>query len=304
MELRHIKHFVALAQSKSYSVAASKLDISQPSLTRSIQKMEQSLGVKLFTRDSRRVALTYHGDLVLKHSDKILNTVCNLEADIKINSGRSSGKLTIGGGTLASSNILNDILHNFSKEHPNVSVELRTRDIDELCSLLSKGDIDLFISEIKVSGLSEREELQVISYKKSRGVFFCRPGHPLLNDKYLYTPRLKDFPISLPRATTSDIESLFGDLFDANRSAFSGLFKFEYFHSVSKTIAESDMIGLIPEIVIANELASGELVLLDVLDMPDIQVDYGVVYHKSRAPDGARKLFLEFFKTLVDKPCH
>lgn len=304
MELRHIKHFVALAQTKSYSLAAGKLDISQPSLTRSIQKMEISLGVKLFVRDSRGVSLTFHGDLVLKHSDKILSSVCNLEADIKINSGRSSGKLIIGGGTLASSNILHDILSNFSKAYPNVSVELRTRDVDELYSLLSKGEIDLFISESKMTGLADREELEVISYKESKGVFFCRPGHPLLKEKHLYTPRLKDFPISLPRATTSEIECLFGDLFDTNRSSFSGLFKFEYFHSVSKVITESDMIGLIPEIVISNELASGELELLNVIDMPSIKVDYGVIFPKWRTPDRAAKQFLDFFKTFVSKPSH
>ncbi|GIU33680.1 LysR family transcriptional regulator [Shewanella schlegeliana] len=297
MELRHIKHFVALAECKSFSVAADKLAITQPSLTRSIQKMEQNLGVQLFTRDSRHVKLTFHGDLVLKHSDKILNGVHLLESDIKVNSGKSSGKLVIGGGTLASSNILSEILSEFSRYSPSISVELRTRDVSELSELLSRGKLDLFVSETKVTGFDQRDDLEVINYCHSSGVFCCRPEHPLVREANLYTPRLKDFPIALPRATTHEIENLFGDLFDSSRQAFSGLLRFEIFQSIRLLLYNSDMIGLLPQVIIEDELKAGRLVLLKVQDMPNIKVDYGAVYLKSRALTPAAKEFISFIGT-------
>ncbi|MGS0827620.1 LysR family transcriptional regulator [Shewanella sp. 0m-8] len=297
MELRHIKHFVALAEFKSFSVAADKLAITQPSLTRSIQKMEQNLGVQLFTRDSRHVKLTFHGDLVLKHSDKILNGVHQLESDIKINSGKSTGKLVVGGGTLASSNILSEILSEFSRFSPSISVELRTRDVSELNDLLSRGELDLFVAETKVTGFDKREDLNIINYCSSVGVFCCRPDHPLVREQNLYTPRLKDFPIALPRATTHELESLFGDLFDSSRHAFSGLVRFELFHSIRQLLYNSDMISLLPKVIIDEELSAGRLVLLNVKDMPYISVDYGAVYLKSRGLTPAAKEFISFIGT-------
>ncbi|MGS0674911.1 LysR family transcriptional regulator [Shewanella sp. 0m-4] len=297
MELRHIKHFVALAECKSFSVAADKLAITQPSLTRSIQKMEQNLGVQLFTRDSRHVKLTFHGDLVLKHSDKILNGVHLLESDIKINSGKSTGKLVVGGGTLASSNILSEILSEFSRFSPSISVELRTRDVSELNDLLSRGELDLFVAETKVTGFDKREDLNIINYCSSVGVFCCRPDHPLVREQNLYTPRLKDFPIALPRATTHELESLFGDLFDSSRHAFSGLVRFELFHSIRQLLYNSDMISLLPKVIIDEELSAGRLVLLNVKDMPYISVDYGAVYLKSRGLTPAAKEFISFIGT-------
>ncbi|MGS0692916.1 LysR family transcriptional regulator [Shewanella sp. 30m-9] len=297
MELRHIKHFVALAECKSFSVAADKLAITQPSLTRSIQKMEQNLGVQLFTRDSRHVKLTFHGDLVLKHSDKILNGVHLLESDIKINSGKSTGKLVVGGGTLASSNILSEILSEFSRFSPSISVELRTRDVSELNDLLSRGELDLFVAETKVTGFDKREDLNIINYCSSVGVFCCRPEHPLVREQNLYTPRLKDFPIALPRATTHELESLFGDLFDSSRHAFSGLVRFELFHSIRQLLYNSDMISLLPKVIIDEELSARRLVLLNVKDMPYISVDYGAVYLKSRGLTPAAKEFISFIGT-------
>lgn len=300
MDLRHLKHFSALAECRSFSKAAEKLEITQPSLTRSIQKMEQDLGVQLFTRDSRQVKLTYHGGIVLKHSDNILNRVHLLESDIRVNSGKLAGKLVIGGGTLASSRILGELLNEFVKYSPSISVELRARDVSELHQLLAKGEVDLFVAETKVTQFDQRDDLEIINYCNSVGVFCCRPGHPLVREENLYTPRLKDFPLSLPRATTKEVEDLFGDLFDIERPAFSGLLRFELFNSISLPLYNTDMICLLPKLVIDEELKSGSLVLLDVKDMPHINVDFGAVYLKSKNLNPAAKEFISFVKSYVN----
>jgi len=294
MELRHLKHFTALAECRNYSVAANQLSITQPSLTRSIQVMERSLGVQLFIRDSRSVQLTYHGDLVKKYSNKILSTVYSLESEIKVFSGKSSGKLIVGGGTLASSNILSELLTEFSRNNPSVVLELRTRDVSELHELLGKGELDLFVAETKVTELEKKEELNIINYCSSKGVVCCRPNHPLVHEENLYVPRLKDFPLSLPRATSGAIESQFGDLFDVNREAFCGLLRFEIFQSVSHLLFNTDMLGFMPEIIIKDYLDSGQLVILDVKELPYIPVNYGVIHLKSRTLSTAAQDFVDF----------
>lgn len=72
MDLRQIRYFLALATELNYTRAASQLNISQPPLTRHIQQLEHTIGVTLFDRSTRGVALTQAGKIFLKKHEKLL----------------------------------------------------------------------------------------------------------------------------------------------------------------------------------------------------------------------------------------
>ena len=78
MELRHLKHFLVVAQLKHFHQAAIQLNLAQPSLSRSIQKMEDLLGVKLLERTSRTVNLTPFGEVVVLSTAVVLFVILNL----------------------------------------------------------------------------------------------------------------------------------------------------------------------------------------------------------------------------------
>ncbi|MCL1049371.1 LysR family transcriptional regulator [Shewanella abyssi] len=294
MELRHLKHFVTLAEYKNYSLAAGQLNISQPSLSRSIQRLEKILDVKLMERNSRYVKLTYFGSVVLEHSQKILGNVSSLESDISLNVSQVASNLVLGGGVLAGPHILNELLSEFTKDNPNYNMELCFRYVSELYDLLVKGEIDLFLGETKITRLDQKSDLNIIPFCQSKGIFCCRSGHPLLSEEYLYTPRLKDYQVALPRGTPHEIESLFDDLFDIERKGFSGLVKFEEIHSILHSLHESDIICLLPDLVIQKELDAGRVATLNVLNMPEIEVEYGMVTLKDKVLSQATKEFIEF----------
>ncbi|NKF52637.1 LysR family transcriptional regulator [Shewanella sp. WXL01] len=300
MELRHLKHFVTLAEYKSYSLAASELNISQPSLTRSIQRLESLLEAKLMERNSRFVKLTYFGNIVLKHSEKILSSVSDLEAEVKLPRDDSFNDIVLGGGNLVASHVYDSILVEFTRKYPNFNVELCYRYVEELYGLMLKGELDVFLAETRITQLDKMPDIDIIPYCESKGVFCCRPGHPLLKEKYLFTPRLKDYQIALPRGTPVEITSAFDDLFDTEREYFSGLVRFEEIHTIKHSLYNSDMICLLPDVIVKQELEAGRLVLLNINNMPQIDVAYGIVTMKGKPIKPAVKKFIEFVQTTAE----
>lgn len=296
MELRHLKHFVTLAEYKNYSLAANQLNISQPSLSRSIQRLEKILDVKLMERNSRYVKLTYFGRVVLKYGEKILGDVAQMESEVGLNVGAVTSNLVLGGGVLAGPHILNELLSEFTRDNSSYDVEFCFRYVRELYDLLVKSEIDLFIGETKITGLDQQTDLNIIPFYQSKGIFCCRPEHPLLSEQYVFTPRLKDYQVALPRGTPLELEMLFDDLFDTSRNDFRGLVRFEEVHTILHSLYESDIICLLPDLVIQKELDAGRVAVLNVLNMPEIQVEYGLVTLKDKLLSQPTKEFIDFFQ--------
>lgn len=73
MELRHLKYFQIVANERSFTKAAEKLNMSQPPLSRQIKDLENELGVKLFVRKYKNLELTKQGELFLNYANKIID---------------------------------------------------------------------------------------------------------------------------------------------------------------------------------------------------------------------------------------
>ena len=89
MTLTQLTYFQTVARCQHFRLAASELNISQPSLSRSIANLEEELGIVLFERHGRNVTLTRYGRLFLSHADRILSEVAIAEKQMKKLSGNA-----------------------------------------------------------------------------------------------------------------------------------------------------------------------------------------------------------------------
>src|SRR5262249_11333218 len=96
MEMHQLRYFVAVARSGSFSRAAERCHVSQPSLSQQIQKLERSLRQRLFDRMGRRVLLTDAGRLLLERAEAILATVDDAERRLRDADDSQGGRLRIG----------------------------------------------------------------------------------------------------------------------------------------------------------------------------------------------------------------
>src|SRR5512146_3429615 len=96
MELRHLRYFVAVAADLSFTKAAARLHLAQPSLTRQIHNLEEELGVRLLNRSQSHVALTEEGRAFLLDARRVLTLASESIQAVQRLSRGESGQLNIG----------------------------------------------------------------------------------------------------------------------------------------------------------------------------------------------------------------
>ena len=124
MELRHFRYFIAVAEESSLGRAAHRLHVSQPALSQQISDLEDELGLKLFTRNSRGVELTEAGRAFLTGGRRVLVAVEQAAEHAQEAAKGERGRLVIGSLGAATISFLTGILARFREQHPLVEITL------------------------------------------------------------------------------------------------------------------------------------------------------------------------------------
>ena len=140
MELRHLRYFVAVAETGSLSRAAAKLFVAQPPLSVQIRQLEQTLGAPLFTRHPKGVRLTAAGSALLPQARDLLDRAARL-ADIASIAGHGE-TLTLGYVPSTSSTVLPELVRRLRARHPRLDLQLRELITSEQVDALVAGQID------------------------------------------------------------------------------------------------------------------------------------------------------------------
>src|ERR1700761_3850556 len=126
MELRHLRYFVAVAEELHFTRAAERLHIAQPPLSQQIRALEDELGVRLFERTRRSVALTDAGHALLERARELLAATQSLPAQLQRIARGEVGQLRIGfSSTLPLTRLLRTIVADWRRRHPGVALSLR-----------------------------------------------------------------------------------------------------------------------------------------------------------------------------------
>lgn len=146
MNIRHLRHFVVLAETLHFGQAAKRLHMSQPPLSRQIVALEEYLGFELFQRHSRAVTLTPAGAGFYQQTKRILD-----ELDFAVRSAQAMargerGELRVGFTMCAAWSILPELLAVFGEDFPDVAVTLHETLPRDLQGALLSGDVDVGIS--------------------------------------------------------------------------------------------------------------------------------------------------------------
>ena len=144
MELRVLNYFVAVAQEGNMTRAARKLLISQPALSRQIAELEAELGVKLFSRKSRHLALTPAGQYLLEQAQEILDLTAKTKRNLT-KASFISGDLTIAAGESLGMQRVMNVVSAIIKEHPSVKIHLLSGDYSYAERKLDNGTVDFAV---------------------------------------------------------------------------------------------------------------------------------------------------------------
>lgn len=161
INLNLYKTFLVVAKSKSLSDASNKLNIEKPSLSRNIKQLEDTLGIKLFYRDSKGMKLTAEGEELYEFVDKSLSLLETGEKIVQEKNDLSTGEITIGSLSHLSAFYVMDCIEKAKKDYPNLKIELVTGATGRnLIDLLENHKIDFAIDSTNLDIANKDIQLQ------------------------------------------------------------------------------------------------------------------------------------------------
>ena len=161
MELRHLRYFVAVADELSFTGAAAKLHMAQPSLTRQIKNLEGELRVELFSREKKRIWLTAQGEFFLERTRRLLaQSASDVDAVRRRASG--TGSLRVGYAADLHYDLLPGALSELRRIWPEVALNLFDLTVSEQLHAFQRGKLDLsFVREAKLPAAAHLQRERV-----------------------------------------------------------------------------------------------------------------------------------------------
>ena len=284
--------FYTVANAGNISRAAKDLYISQPAISKSIQKLEESLGCKLFSRSSRGVILTEEGTLLYDHVKEAFESLTDGEDKLKRALALGMGHLQIGVSSTLCKHMLLPYLKEFIKRNPHISISIHCQSTNETLKLLDENKIDIGL-------IGKPENLKNFNF------YFLDNIEDIFVATKEYVANLKERGIS-----ENDLLSN-STLMLLDKNNMTRQYIDEYLTANQIEAAESidisnmDLlidfakIGVGVACVIRNfvseELKNGSLLEIP-LDMPIRNRQVGFAYKQSTKPSKSLQTFIDFFE--------
>lgn len=191
MEWQQLEYFQTVANLQHMTLAAERLKLSQPALSRSIARLENELGVPLFDRQGRSIILNRYGQRFLKHVNRILYEYEESKREIQDMINPEKGEVSLGFLHTLGASYIPDLIRGFGKKYPGIKFQLHQNSTQILLNQLTSGEIDLCMS-------SPTESMPQIEWTHlwSEELFVIAPaGHHLAKLKKIDLEQIANEPL-------------------------------------------------------------------------------------------------------------
>ena len=158
MEIHQLRYFVAVADEGSFSRAAAKVRVAQPSLSQQIRKLEAEMGQPLFDRLLRSVVLTEAGRCLIDYARQILASIGDARRCVDEVKGEIAGKVAVGAIPTIAPYVLPQLVVTFQKHYPDVTLEIVEDVTDGITRRIEAGELDVALASTCQPGPSLRRE--------------------------------------------------------------------------------------------------------------------------------------------------
>ena len=294
IKLRHIACFLEVARLKSVVKAADALAISQPAASKTIQELEEILGVALFDRSRRSLFLTAFGEVFQRYAGTSLAAL--RQGIDSINAAQAETVIKVGALPTVSARVLPRAVEHFLAQKLRARTRIVTGPNAYLLSLLRLGDVDLVIGR-----MAEPDAMSGLSFEhlySERVVFAVRPRHPLLAARPFALQQIEAFRMLMPppgsvirpiadRLLLAHGVSRLRDDVETVSNAFGRSF-----------VRGSDAVWVISEGVVAEDVREGHLALLPV-DTAETLGPVGLTTRTDLPLSPAAALFLQSVRAVA-----
>jgi DNA-binding transcriptional LysR family regulator len=286
MELHSLRVFLTVANEKSFSRAAEKLLRTQPAISLSIQRLEQSLGEKLIDRSAKELLLTDAGKIVLEYARRFESIQGDLENALAELRDKSAGRLTIGANESSTLYLL-DHIENYRQRYPRIKVQVRRSLSSKIPAELIDGDLELGI--LTYDPEDDRLVSRVIY--TDHLAFIISPQHRLASRG--------DVPIAelgsetfIAHNVVSPYRALVIRAFQQHKVPLNMDLEMPTVEAIRKMVERNEGVAFLPRMCVEEELRHGLLREVKVKEM-EVERKIRLVYPARRGLSHAAQAFLD-----------
>jgi DNA-binding transcriptional LysR family regulator len=295
MELRHLRHFVAVADAGSITQAAEQAHITQPALTRSIGALESLLGAPLLERRPRGVALTPAGAALYERAQLILSECKRAKDDVRAAAAGRPGDLAIGVGAMFADYLVDEAIADICAAFPQSDVSVVSGYFEELYEDLAAGALDVVFCNVPDAALIDRD----IAFEpliEAQAVLVAAPAHPAAKAKSLSRADLAQLrwaAINQPHMR----EHLARYFALENLALTYPVVRTNALRLIRALLKRGGHVALLPLHLVHGEIARRELVRLAAPEGPHLR-PAGLLWRRGALMRAPAKAFMERLRTL------
>lgn len=237
------KLFYLVCQQGSFSKTAKILDLTQPSISYNIKKLEDELGVTLFERGSNLI-MTPEAEELFPYVEEALNSLKNGERKINDLVHLKKGQISIGIPSHIGVFLLTDIIKKFNLNYPNIKIKVICKPTKELLRLLTLNELDLLIdcSPLEVNA----NDFIIKKITKEKCAFACHYKNKSLLDRVIELKEIAEQPLIVPLRTSSSTKNLIS-VFNKKNVAFEPSFEITTSDMIAEMVEQEIGIGFLFE---------------------------------------------------------
>jgi DNA-binding transcriptional LysR family regulator len=291
VELRQLKTFQTVATLRSFNQAAEVLKYAQSTVSEQIKVLENDLGVRLFDRKGRRIALTEAGELLLQYAQKMLDIEREIRAELS-HQGEPHGTLSIRIPETVSIYYLPSLLSQFRERFPKVRFDLNSCTYYGLPQELESGITNL---AFLMTDSFYAADLETETLLKLPLVVVAHPDNPLASKSNVTVPDVKNEPILLPRGDCS-YRMQFEKTLMKEKVEPKVILNVNSITAIKNFVVAGTGITVIPRIVVEKEIADGALVVLPWRGRKIHYTDLFMIWHKDKWMSPILRAFIDMIK--------
>ncbi len=287
MDVQHLKYFVAVAVEGSFTKAAQKLYVSQPTISKMVKGLEDELGVVLFERTGKQTQLTDAGEVILTQAQNIIHSFDHLTSEIDQLSALKTGTIKIGLPPMVGASFFPKVIHDFYEKFPRINIQL----VEDGAKIVER-DVESGLLDIGVAVLPTKEEtFHVLPFANEKLMLLTNIRNPLCQKAVVKLNELADEPFIFFQKDFTLHDRI---MIECVRSGFQPNIVYEssQWDFISGMVSADLGIALLPESVCHRAIDANIKVVK--LEEPEIPWSLGMIWRKNHYLSFAAREWIQF----------
>jgi DNA-binding transcriptional LysR family regulator len=270
LDLHYLRIFYEVAKERSFTKAANKLYINQSAVSIQVKKFEELLNTKLFDRSSKKIKLTYSGEVLYKMAEEIFQKVKRAEKEMSRIIELDKAKVSIGATTTVGEPLIPKLMKGFSRVHSEIEYDIYISDKQRLLKSLREGELDIII--IDEEHITD-PNLEVIEVEKFPYVLVSRDNYKDI-EEVTKTPLISRKTVPNNNEAIAALEDKYKISFDNQISVMGSL------ETIKGMVREGVGNVILPYYSVYKEVETGEFKIIEKIE--EVNDAYQIVITKDK----------------------